>query len=343
MNFKSYTGNFSVRSKYRVALMLLLFLSNSIYAQHGNDSNGGKKNIGLIYPLSSNGSGAARDTNNFSLNLIAGLSASETGLSIAGFSNVIQHHASGVQVAGFSNHLGGLSKGTLIAGFINTYKGGSGLAVAGFSNISKNNSSGQIAGFLNHTGDLSGLQVAGFLNIAKNSKGTQVGFINIADTAGTQIGLINIAKNAWKSFGLSVDENQTVILSFRSGGKAIYGIIGIGYNLDNKRSKYAYEAGLGAHLLKLKSFRLNAEVVSGGLESFKNKEDYAKYTFRLMPAIRINRNIELFGGPALNFIDTDTEEGRGMTSKYISSWSRRDGQQLYGFYMGYTAGVQVFF
>lgn len=339
MNFKSYKNSISMRSTYIMVAMLAL-MSGSGYAQQHNVY---KKNIGLIYPLSSNGSGAARDTNNFSLNLIAGVSASERGVTIAGFSNVIHHDASGMQVAGFSNHLGGLSNGTLVSGFINTYKGGRGLAIAGFSNVSKENSAVQVAGFLNHSGDLSGLQLAGFLNIARKSKGTQVGFINIADTAGTQLGIINIAKNAWKSLGMSVDENQTLMLSFRSGGEAIYGIIGVGYNLNNKRSKYAYEAGIGAHLLKINAFRLNAEMVGGGLEGFKKGEDYAKYTLRLMPALRINSRIELFGGPALNFIDTDNEEGRKLTSKYISSWSRRDGKQLYGFYMGYTAGVQVLF
>lgn len=50
-----------------------------------------------------------------------------------------------------------------------------------------------------------------------------------------------------KSFGLSVDEQQTTLLSFRSGGKKLYGIIGLGYNFKNKEEVYSYEAGFGIH------------------------------------------------------------------------------------------------
>jgi hypothetical protein len=122
----------------------------------------------------------------------------------------------------------------------------------------------------------------------------------------------------------------------------MYGIIGIGYNFNNKRDKYAYEAGLGAHVLNMESFRLNTELVSGSLESFKGGS-YFKSTFRLLPAFKITRSLEIFGGPSINYVNTNTEEGRKLTTKYISSWTRNNGRDLYGFYVGYTAGIQVVF
>jgi hypothetical protein len=181
------------------------------------------------------------------------------------------------------------------------------------------------------------------MNKARKVKGSQIGFINIADSAGTQVGIINLAKNGEKGISATIDENQTTILAFRSGGKTIYGIIGIGYNFNNKREKYAYEAGIGAHLLRIQSFRLNAELVGSGLESLKGSGNYSKSSFRLIPAFRITPSIEIFGGPSFNYINTDTEDGRNMTKKYINSWTRNDGRNLYGFYVGYTAGVQVLF
>lgn len=354
MNFNLYQDSILLTILKIWTFFLIVFASTNIYAQNNERA---KTNIGLVYPLSSNWTSAPRDTNNFSLNLIAGVSAAECGVSIAGFSNIIHNDASGVQVAGFSNHVGKIANGAMFAGFINTYGGGKGVAVAGFSNISRNGSGAQIAGFLNKGGDVSSVQVAGFMNIARDMKGTQISgfmnvarkvkgaqisFINIADSAGTQIGIINLAKNGEKGIAATIDEHQTTLLTLHSGGKVLYGIIGVGYNFNNKKEKYAWEAGIGAHVLTIKSFRLNTELVSGGLESFKG-EDYTKSSFRLMPAFKITRSVELFGGPSFNFVNTNNPEGQKLTEHYVSSWRRNNGRDLYGFYFGYTAGIQVLF
>lgn len=350
MSFKLYKS-----STIKTAVFIIAaFAATNGFAQ---ESTPPRTNIGLVYPLSSNGSSAPRDTNNFSLNLIAGVSAAERGVTIAGFSNIIHKDARGFQIAGFSNHVGKNADGTMVAGFLNTYGGGSGVSIAGFANIACSSSGAQIAGFMNKGGNVSSLQIAGFanlakevkgvqisgfMNVAKKVKGTQLSFINLADSAGTQIGIINLSKNGEKGIAATIDENQTTLITFRSGGKLIYGIVGIGYNFNNKRDKYAYEAGIGAHVFTSKIFRLNTELVNGGLESFKGG-DYFKSSFRLMPAFRITPSIELFGGPSINYVNADTEEGRNLTTKYISSWKRNNGRDLYGFYVGYTAGVQVFF
>lgn len=339
MELKPY--NYSITSAIIkiVTLLLLLFTANSIYAQKNDNA---RANIGLIYLLSSNYTNAARDTNNFSLNLLAGVSAGERGFAIAGLSNVIHGDARGLQIAGFSNHISGKTNGVMIAGFINTYGQGKGTAVAGFANIARDNSNTQISGFLNTGGNVSGLQVTGFMNVAKKLKGTQVGFINIADSAGTQVGIINIAKNNDRSIGISIDENETTMLSFRSGGNRFYGIIGIGYNVKNAKEKYAFEAGLGANLLMGKAFSLKTELISSGLESFKGDE-YYKSSFYLMPAFKITRSIEIFAGPSFNYVDTDNAEGRDIVKKYITRWTRNNGADLYGLYFGYAAGIQFHF
>lgn len=157
-------------------------------------------NIGLVYPISTNGIRATECSNSFSLNAIAGVSRTETGLSIAGFSNIILDDASGCHLAGFAN-------------------------------LTRNGSSGvQVAGFMNRSGDAN-MQVAGFINIARKVKGVQLaGFINIADSSDYPIGIINIIRNGEKSIGFSIDETRTALLTLRSGGRELYGILGLGYN-----------------------------------------------------------------------------------------------------------------
>ncbi|PSL47784.1 hypothetical protein CLV51_102644 [Chitinophaga niastensis] len=169
-------------------------------------------NIGLVYPLSSNGKNAAAYTNHFSLHIIAGVSKSETGAAIAGISNIIKDSATGVQVAGFSNHIGSTWHSVQIAGFMNQVKkSADGAQIAGFMNLDSSLNGPQVAGFANIVKqDVTGTQVAGFMNTAKSNSQVQVsGFLNNAKTANVQVvgfmnkadevhsqvaGFINIAK-----------------------------------------------------------------------------------------------------------------------------------------------------
>lgn len=333
---KPNSYNYTSAIMKAVALSSMLFTANSACAQRNDPA---QANIGLIYPLSTNGTNAPRDTNNLSLNLLAGVSAGERGLSIAGVSNVIRGDAAVLQVAGLSNHIGKNANGLMIAGFINTYTQGKGTAIAGFTNIARNGSGTQVAGFLNKAGNVAGLQVAGFINVARRVKGAQIGLINLADSAGTQLGIINLAKNNEKSIGISMDESESTLLSFRSGGNRFYGIVGLGGNFKNKKEKYAFQAGLGANLIREKAFSLKTELISSGLESFKGDE-YYKSSFYLMPAFKITRSVEIFAGPSFNQVSTNNAEGRALIKNYITSWTRNAGNDFYGLYFGYTAGVR---
>ena len=288
-----------------------------------------KINIGLIYPISTNGTHASLDSNVFSLNGLLGISAAEKGVSIAGLSNVIRHNAQGTQLAGFSNHVGGKTKGLQLAGFMNTYGGGNGTAIAGFANISKDNS---------------GTQIAGFINVAKKVKGAQVsGFINIADSSDYPIGIINIIKNGEMSVGFTTNQHFTSLATFRSGGKVLYGIIGVGYNFKNKQEVYAVEFGFGAHLFQSEYFRLNTEITGSSLyDKNFNSENYSKGTFQLMPSLRVGKYLDIFAGPSINLISTNSAEGKELQKKYIKSWYANN-QTLRGLFIGYTCGVAIIF
>lgn len=336
-------------------LLLSLFsfsFSVSTFAQEERTSIG---HIGLIYPLSTNGKNADQYTNKFSLHAIAGLSKAETGVAISGIallvkdsvtgvqisgvSNVILNSADGVQIAGVANVIRHDAKGVQVAGFMNFGEEAGAVQVAGFSNITSKSVKGlQLSGFLNKTENVN-TQISGFMNIAKNVKGIQLaGLINIADSSDYPIGILNFVKNGEKSISLTTDETATVMASFRSGGRVLYGILGLGYNLkSDKKSLYGIEAGLGAHVAVSGKFRINTEVVSQTLSDFKSGS-YYKNSLRILPAFKLSPQIEIFGGPNLNYVDYSRGKGNGLISHYL--WKEARAEDFEGLYIGFSAGIQ---
>lgn len=354
----------------KLTILIIVFSSFQALAQLP-----GKIHIGFVYPLSTNGTHAPLDTNNLSIHLLAGVSAAERGPSFAGFSNVILKDAIGTQFAGFSNHIGGKADGAQFAGFTNIAHGDikgaqfsgfanfakdvNGAQFAGFANYAnsikgpqfsgfinvahKDVGESQIAGFINKASNVKGAQIAGFINIAKKVKGAQIaGFINVADSSDYPVGIVNIIKNGEKSIGISIDETQTTMLSFRSGGKSLYGIIGLGYNFKNEDEVYAAELGLGAHFFNSNQFSLNAELVATTLEDFK-EGDYFKSSFRLMPNVKLFKTIGIFGGPSLNVVTANSSEGKQLYTKNLHAWNSKWDNNYGSLYIGYAVGVHLMF
>lgn len=262
------------------------------------------------------------------------------GAAFAGFGNISRGNVKGAQFAGFGN-IAKAVDGAQFAGFFNKASSVKGAQFAGFMNLTnKDVSSSQLAGFINKAENVGGSQFAGFINIAKKVKGVQgAGFINIADSSDYPIGIINLIKKGEKGISITTDETANMMLSFRSGGKVLYGIIGIGYNFKNKDEVYAMEAGLGAHWFQSKSFRLNTELTGMSVESFKAGE-YFKTSLKVLPALRIGKHFEVFGGPSLNSISTNTTEGRNLHKKFIHSWGNKWGNSFQALYIGYGGGIQ---
>ena len=327
--------------------------------------------IGLVYPLSTNGVKAREYNNSFSLHAIAGVSGGETGIALSGFSLFIKDSASGLQCSGFMNLIGNKAHGVQLAGFMNNTRNkaqglqaagflnltgsSKGLALAGFGNISRDSAEVQLAGFINKSGnagfqaagfinkaDNSSGQVAGFINIAKKVRGVQLaGFINIADSSEYPIALVNIIGNGERSIGVSTDETFTNLLTFRSGSRKLYGILGIGYNGKDHKDLYALEAGLGAHLNIARNFRINTELVTVTMTDFK-PGSYLRGTFRALPALHLGPHIEIFAGPDFNYIRS--EKGRGIALVNHYTWSEKEGSgTFHGLYFGATGGLQVNF
>lgn len=359
-------------------IAILLFITLPLRSIAQRDSTAAV-HIGFIYPVSSNGRQAASITNRFSLHAIAGLSKAETGASIAGVANVVKQDvsgaqmagaanviggsasgvqlsgvanviggvATGAQLAGFANITGGEAQGAQVAGFLNLAEASGAAQVAGFANIAKKNAKGlQLAGFLNKGSDVNA-QVAGFANVAKKVKGVQLaGFINIADSSDYPIAIFNFIKNGEKSVAFTIDETMTGIVSFRSGGRVLYGIAGIGYNFkDNPKAMYAAEGGLGAHIplggnTSVRSLRINLEAVGTTLTDFHGGS-YNKNSIRVLPALRLGSRFEAFAGPTINYVSYERENDYDFIKKYI--WKNNSSKDFQGVFVGFNAGLQYIF
>lgn len=284
------------------------------------------------------------------------ISDNAIGITAAGFANKVNHHTRGAQLAGFAN-ISGSVKGAQLAGFCNVNRGymrgfqGAGFMningrnirgtqLAGFMNTSRNVKGAQLAGYIN-IADTVNTQVSGFINIAKTAKVQLSGFINIADSCDYPIGIINIIKKGEKSIGISLDANRTNMATFRSGGRVLYGMAGIGYNFrkpDN--TLYALEAGLGAHFTVSKNVRFNIEASSTSFTDLTD-EIFITSSVRFLPALTFGKHLEIFAGPAVNSVQSDDFSGESISGKYI--WSDKSWGTFTGVYLSAYGGINYRF
>lgn len=324
---------FSVR--LLACTLLTLALSGYVIAQQGKTN---QAHVGIIYPLSTNGKTAYLDTNQFSLHLIAGISQQENAFLIAGVSGIVKGYAYGTLVSGIANHVGKEANGVQIAGILNQIRQqAKGVQIAGLINATGDAEGLQIAGLMNKAGNTN-TQVAGLINVAKKVKGVQIaGLINIAEESNYPIGILNVIKEGEMLVGLTTDEKGNAMVSLRSGGKVLYGLLGLGYHFGYEETRYVLEAGIGAHLVTAKAFRLNAELASAAMTNFEEGA-YGRQSLRLLAGYRITPRLELFAGPTFNHLMFDTDQPDVRNDRYVWRWHGDD--VFNGFYLGGIAGLQ---
>lgn len=290
------------------------------------------------------------------------------GLMSSGVWTDIHGTLEGVQMSGVFNRANDASKGSQFAGVLNLTKGAApvqmagilnqakqvgaiqaagvvnlttgleGVQLAGVSNIADTLKGSQIAGVVNIAARVDGFQLAGIVNKAKTVKGVQVaGLLNIADSSDYPIALINLVKNGEQRIGLSSDEVFNSLLTFRSGGRKLYGILGLGANLDYTGTLYGFESGFGLKLVDNQPFRLDIEAFNVFLADFHGLE-YNKSGIRLLPSIGLSDRIYLYGGPSINYTihNMDDEDLIRMPL-----WENNPRDLHKSIHAGYTFGIQV--
>jgi len=294
---------------------------------------------------------------------------SAKGFIAAGTANIIGGSADGCQAAGFINYVGGNTRGTQLGGFINLSSTVDGAQVGGFANVAMhevkgaqiagfintadtataqvagfinvaNRAKAQVAGFVNVAEEVDGTQIAGFINVARKVNGVQIaGFINIADSSDCPIGIINIIGNGEQALGVTVNEIGTTMLTFRSGGRKLYGILGVGGNYTGGYRGYALEAGVGMHIPVRPNFRFNTEVSVTSLSDLWINTDI-RTDLRFMPAVKLG-NVEIFAGPTFSYTGTNDIQGVGRVGYTL--WDYESFNYTHNFAIGGVAGIQYHF
>ena len=319
--------------------------------------------------------GISKNERSLSLSCLSNIVANDaTGLQIAGISNHIGNKGYGIAVAGIANtagfyngiQIGGISNFTkdsnigLQIGGIANYSGSTkGLMLGGIANITKDSNIGlQIGGVVNYSGsakglmlggisnisgDFTGFQFAGVMNVAKNVKGVQfASIINIADDSDFPIAFINIIKNGKMGVSLSYDILNNTVLSFRSGGKYTYGILGVGYNAKvNDGSKIVAEAGYGIHIPVNHLFEINNEFKATSV-GFSNDKTCYNFAYLLAPSVTFWNHYNIFGGVSFNYLNSNYEDSNDLLpKKYL--WSKDTNDNAQRMYIGYQIGLQYVF
>ena len=280
------------------------------------------------------------------------------GIAIAGVTNISKGSYNGIQASGVYNYSGSgnriavagvanMSKGSyngIQASGVYNYSGsGNGIAVAGVANMSKGSFIGlQLSGVTNIAGDVKGLQFAGVMNIAKNVKGVQFATIlNVAEESNFPIAFINIIKNGKMGVSLSYDNMNNTMLSFRSGGKYTYGILGVGYNNKvNDGSNIVAEAGYGIHIPITDWIEINNEFKATSV-GFSDDKTCFNASYLLAPSFTFLNHFNVFGGASFNYFMSDYVNSNDLIpNKYL--WSK-DGNYNQRMYIGYQVGLQYVF
>ena len=281
------------------------------------------------------------------------------GIAIAGVTNINKGSYNGIQASGVYNYSGS-GNGIAVAGVANMSKGsyngiqvsgvynysgsGYGIAVAGVANMSKGSYIGlQLSGVTNIAGDVKGLQFAGVMNIAKKVKGVQFATIlNIAEESNFPIALINIIKNGKMGVALSYDILNNTVLSFRSGGKYSYGILGVGYNNKvNDGSKIVAEAGYGIHIPVTDWFEINNEFKATSL-GFSNDKVCYNASYLLAPSFTFLNHFNVFGGANFNYLYSNYVNSEDLLPNNCL-WEKDNSDNKQRMFIGYQIGLQYVF
>lgn len=252
--------------------------------------------------LSSQGLFNSQVVNQVSLNVIGGHTAGVNGIEVGGVFNINQTNVRHFQVGGVFNLVGNNVAGVQVAGASNiVMQGVSGVQVAGVNNRTGSVSGAQLAGAFNVAKDIRGIQIAGIVNVAKRVTGVQLAaLVNVADSSDYPIGIVNLVKNGSKSVTAGLDESGMAQLTFRSGGRVLYGLIGAGYYVNGNPMRYALETGLGLYIMQAGAFGLDGEVVHRASTDFK-KDSESRLSFRLLPQLSLGRHWAAVVGPTVNY------------------------------------------
>lgn len=238
---------------------------------------------------------------------ITNMADNTRGVQIGGFWNSTDNF-SGLQIAGLWNSADNV-RGMQIGGLWNSTDNFTGLQIAGLWNSTDNFTGLQIAGLWNATDNVRGAQISPILNKADRVKGLQLSLINIAEHNDYPVGLLNFIEDGEMSIALFYDDLCNIGIDFRSGGRVLYGIVGLSYDLGRINTEhpeyFSITAGIGAHANLLRWLRLDNELIvsthtlAGDIS--RHTPVYNSFAYRLLLAAKPIHWLEVFAGPTVRY------------------------------------------
>src|SRR5690606_2951083 len=198
----------------------------------------------------------------------------------------------------------------------------------------------QLAGLLNHSPGEVGHQVSGLFNKAGSVKGIQfAGLLNIAESSDYPIGLVNLIGNGQKSLTLGADESSFAHLTFRSGGRKLYGVFGVAYPLNPEAVPFAMEMGFGLHTLEKNRYSMDMEFVSRIASDFDGTSNIIS-SLKFIQGYALGSHLRLVAGPTLNFSVLDAGD---YAVPGLVLFERTNLQGTYSTHVGLMGGLQYRF
>ncbi len=283
-----------------------------------------------------------------------------TGTQVSSFSNVAIGNATGAQISGFMNIAHGELSVVQSAGFINLAKTIKGPQIAGYINIASTESkSAQVAGYFNYTPYSRGIQLAGFSNVAtkENSgvqlsgffnyaglnSGTQLSFINYADSSsGIPIGFFSFVKKGYHVLELSGTETFPVNIAFKTGVKRFYNIFEMGFGEDDIQLGY----GLGTIAPLGKRLDVSFDLTASHIVGYRNAHwEDDRYMARFAPSLNFQafKKVGVAIGPSINLYVAETNtEGISRNLSTYSFASGNEGDFSYQAWIGGRLALRFF-
>jgi hypothetical protein len=261
------------------------------------------------------------------------------GLQLGGLANITRD-ARAIQIAGLTN----ISKdiyGLQLSGLANISQDAYGLQLAGLFNVSHDLYGIQLAGLFNCAKDVYGLQFAGLVNVAKRARGVQFATIlNVAEESDFPIALINIIKEGDKGVALTYDMLGNAMVSFRSGGKYTYGILGVGCNAQIEE-RLAVEAGYGLQVPVCRWLDVNNEFKATTM-GYNSGYTRSNFSYLLAPSLTLWHNCNLFAGTSINYFMADRASAATLLPN-AGLWRKEGDRGIGQLYLGYQVGLQYVF
>ncbi|HOY49561.1 MAG TPA: hypothetical protein PK281_09185 [Flavobacteriales bacterium] len=260
------------------------------------------------------------------------VSDSVQGVQIGGFCNVNSGSVSGFQQAGFANINGGKTDGFQCAGFVNSVSDSTtGFQIAGFVNQSSQKMDGvQLAGFMNVAQqELAGVQVSGFINTCRRLKGTQIGFINYADTleSGTPFGFLSvIRKGGFQALEVGASETFPATFQWKTGSDVFYNIFNIGA-MPGNNFYWGYGYGFGSNLKKTGKFRINLDLLAMHVNNGEIWTDHVNLLNKAHLGFtwQAAKHFAISGGPTFNVLVVNNPDSElTVQQPTVAPWTVSD-------------------